>query len=41
MGGERDHKGTGHTKKGIKVKNILHSAKMLDGTMITPRYSLL
>ncbi len=28
-------------KKGIKVKNILHSAKLLDGTMITPRYSFI
>jgi radical SAM superfamily enzyme YgiQ (UPF0313 family) len=28
-------------KKGIKVENILISAKMLDGVMITPRYSFM
>ena len=28
-------------KKGIKVENILYSAKMLQGTMITPRYSFI
>lgn len=42
MGGESgSQKVLNIIKKGIKVKNILHSAKMLDGTMITPRYSFI
>ena len=42
MGGESgSQKVLDIIKKGIKVKNILHSAKMLDGTMITPRYSFI
>ena len=42
MGGESgSQKVLDIIKKGIKVENILHSAKMLDGTMITPRYSFI
>jgi radical SAM superfamily enzyme YgiQ (UPF0313 family) len=42
MGGESgSQKVLDIIKKGIKVNNILHSVKMLDGTMITPRYSFI
>ncbi len=42
MGGESgSQKVLDIIKKGIKVENILHSAKMLEGTMITPRYSFI
>lgn len=42
MGGESgSQKVLDIIKKGIKVENILHSAKMLNGTMITPRYSFI
>lgn len=42
MGGESgSQKVLDIIKKGIKVENILHSAKMLDGAMITPRYSFM
>lgn len=42
MGGESgSQKVLDMIKKGIKVENILRSAKMLDGVMITPRYSFM
>ena len=42
MGGESgSQKVLDIIKKGIKVGNILHSAIMLEGTMITPRYSFI